>query len=205
MNLGLYSYLGAALAYGFFAILLLYSLRSLQGRMLFAVVITSLVWAALSASITTITSGETERILAYQSFEVLRYIAWYVFLLRLFYPAAAQAGSFRRFVRWALPLSVGFALLTLVNDLFLLSDQAVVGYTEHVFLALIGLAIIEQLLRNTSVRHRWAIKYLFIGAGGLFAFDFYLYADALLFRVIDTALWEARGIVNLVQNEQELV
>jgi putative PEP-CTERM system histidine kinase len=62
----------------------------------------------------------------------------------------------------------------------------------------IGLAIIEQLYRNTSIRHRNAIKYLCIGAGGIFAFDFYLYADALLFRAIDRQLWEARGLINLV-------
>jgi putative PEP-CTERM system histidine kinase len=69
--------------------------------------------------------------------------------------------------------------------------------TGHIFLAIIGLAIIEQLFRNTSISHRWAIKYLFIGAGGIFAFDFYLYSDALLFREIDRELWEVRGLVNL--------
>ena len=40
-------------------------------------------------------------------------------------------------------------------------------------------------------------KYLFIGAGGIFAFDFYFYADTLLFRGVDQELWEARGIIHL--------
>ena len=194
MNLGLYSYLGAAIAYGFFALLLLFSWRSgLQGKLLTGTVVISAIWAGLAAKIADYGAYQPG---AYQAFEVLRYIAWYVFLFRLFDPAAARGDGYRKFVRWALPLSLGFAGLLLVNEF--VSDQIVLAITGHVFLALIGLAIIEQLFRNTSVRHRGAIKYLCIGAGGIFAFDFYLYADALLFRAIDRQLWEARGVINLV-------
>ena len=196
MNLGLYSYLGAAIAYGFFAVLLLFSWRSsLPGKLLTGTVVISAIWAGLAAKLAdygVIQPG------AYQVFEVLRYIAWYVFLFKLFDPAAAREGGYRKFVRWALPLSLGFAGLLLVNELFAASDRVALAITGHVFLALIGLAIIEQLFRNTSVRHRGAIKYLCIGAGGIFAFDFYLYADALLFRAIDRQLWEARGVINLI-------
>jgi putative PEP-CTERM system histidine kinase len=206
MNLGIFSYLGATVAFAFFTILLSFSLRSLQGRMLFGVVTTSTVWAALAVKITTHEADGGAVITAYQAFEVLRYIAWYVFLLRLFDPAAsqatAQAESFRKFVKLVLPVSVVFAGMVMVNDVFDLPDAIpslqTIGIIGHIFLALFGLAIIEQLLRNTSSRHLWAIKYLFIGTGGIFAFDFYLYADALLFRGIDQSLWEARGIINLI-------
>jgi len=196
MNLGLYSYLGAAIAYGFFAVLLLFSWRSsLQGKLLTGTVVISAIWAVLAARIADYGAYQPG---AYQVFEVLRYVAWYVFLLKLFDPAAARGGGYRKFVRWALPFSLGFAGLLLVSDLFAGSDRIALAITGHVFLALIGLAIIEQLFRNTSVLHRSAIKYLCIGAGGIFAFDFYLYADALLFRGIDRQLWEARGVINLV-------
>ena len=196
MNLGLYTYLGAAIAYGFFALLLLFSWRgSLQGKLLTGTVVISAVWAGLAANIA---DDGTYLPGAYQAFEVLRYIAWYVFLLKLFDPAAVRGSGYRKFVRQALPLSVGLACLLLANELFALSDQPALGITGHVLLALIGLAIIEQLYRNTAERHRWAIKYLCIAAGGIFVFDFYLYADALLFRSIDRQLWEARGAVNLV-------
>ncbi len=206
MNLGIFSYLGATVAFAFFTILLLFSLRSLQGRMLFGVVTTSTVWAALAVKITIPEADDDAVITAYQAFEVLRYIAWYIFLLRLFDPAAsqasAQAESFRKFVKLVLPVSVVFAGMVMVNDVFDLPDAIpslqTLGIIGHIFLALFGLAIIEQLLRNTSSRHLWAIKYLFIGAGGIFAFDFYLYADALLFRGVDQSLWEARGIINLI-------
>ncbi len=204
MNLGLYSYLGAGLAYGFLALLLLFSLReSLQGKLLFISIFFSACWALLAAKIAL---HDETYLLAYQSFEIIRYIVWYVFLLKLFeaaLPSAKQqSDSYQKFVQKALLVSVGFAVLLLVNeilaDIYALSGQYVLGITGNVVLSLIGLAIIEQLFRNASVRHRWATKYLFLSLGGIFAFDFYLYADALLFRNIDQNLWAARGVVHIV-------
>ena len=196
MNFGLYSYLGATIAYSLLALLLLFSYRgSLQGKLFNGAVVISAIWAGLAAILA---ADGVKQAGAYQAFEVLRYIAWYVFLFKLFDPAAVEGVGYRRFVRWALPLSVGFAGLLLINELFAVSDRLALGITGHVFLALIGLAIVEQLFRNTAARHRWAIKYLFVGVGGIFVFDFYLYTDALLFRGIDQQLWEARGIINLV-------
>ena len=196
MNFGLYSYLGATIAYSLLALLLLFSYRgSLQGKLFNGAVVISAIWAGLAAILA---ADGVKQAGAYQAFEVLRYIAWYVFLFKLFDPAAVEGVGYRRFVRWALPLSVGFAGLLLINELFAVSDRLVLGITGHVFLALIGLAIVEQLFRNTAARHRWAIKYLFVGVGGIFVFDFYLYTDALLFRGIDQQIWEARGIINLV-------
>jgi putative PEP-CTERM system histidine kinase len=76
--------------------------------------------------------------------------------------------------------------------------QYVIGIVGSLALSLIGLAIVEQLYRNTSPRHRRATKYLYLGVGVIFAYDFYLYADALLFRSIDQSLWAARGIVHMM-------
>ncbi|NOZ37666.1 MAG: PEP-CTERM system histidine kinase PrsK [Gammaproteobacteria bacterium] len=206
MNLGLYGYLSAALAYGFFAVLLLFSWReSLQGKLIFIAMVVSAGWAILA---TQIALHDEVYLLWYQIFEILRYIAWYVFLFKLFDVATSgdashprQKQSYRKFVRWALPLSVGFAVLLLLNEVlvavFALPGQFVFGIVGNVILALTGLAIIEQLFRNTSPRYRWATKYLFFGAGGVFVFDFYLYADALLFRSIDQGLWNARGVVHV--------
>ena len=123
MNLGLYSYLSAAIAYGFFAVLLLPSWRaSLQGKLLFMAVFISAVWAALAASVSTEGTGQIE---AYRAFEIVRYIAWYVFLLKLFDSAMTIGEGYRKFVRWALPLSVGFASLVLLDGLFGFSNQPV--------------------------------------------------------------------------------
>lgn len=203
MSLGFYSYLGAALGFGFLALLLLFSWRSsVQGRLLTVVVSISAVWGGLAA--TWAVDGATVG-RGYLVFEILRAIAWYVLLLKLLEPAAERNPSYQRFLHRALPLSTGFGVLLLAGEWWSASLAAPVpaGQTApawlagHVVLAIIGLSIIEQLYRNTAASHRWAIKYLYIGAGGMFAYDLYLYADALLFHGIDRTLWEARGVVNL--------
>ena len=203
MNLGFYSYLAAAVAYGFFAVLLLFSWReSLQGKLLFITVAISTIWSVTAVKISL---HDESYLLLYQVFEIVRYMTWYIFLLKLFdaaSPDAERSSSFQRFSRKALFLSVGLASLFLLNELlakvFSLPGQFVLGITGNVLLALVGLVLVEQLYRNTSARFRWASKYMFIGVGGIFAFDFYLYSDALLFRTIDQSWWESRGIVHLV-------
>jgi len=52
------------------------------------------------------------------------------------------------------------------------------------------------VFRNTRVERRWAIKYLFLGIGAIFMYDFFVYADALLFKRIDMDAWYSRGFIN---------
>jgi hypothetical protein len=40
------------------------------------------------------------------------------------------------------------------------------------------------------------VKFLCLGLGSLFAYDFFMYAEALLFRQLNAQLWQARGLVN---------
>jgi putative PEP-CTERM system histidine kinase len=58
-----------------------------------------------------------------------------------------------------------------------------------------GLVLIEQVYRGARSEDRWAIKFLCLGLGGLFVYDFYLYANAALFNVLDAHVWAARGYV----------
>lgn len=62
-------------------------------------------------------------------------------------------------------------------------------------LALLGMALVEQLYRATQLQKRWAVKFACIGLGGLFVYDFYLYSDALLFHQMNSELWAGRGLV----------
>jgi putative PEP-CTERM system histidine kinase len=203
--IGYYSYLSAAVGFAFLTILLLFSWRSsVQGKLLTLVSGTTALWALVAAHV----SREDlflQQDMLYQFLEVLRYLAWYVFLLKLLAPAAGSHRGYRGYLRRALPLSSGFVVLVLlielgINAIGIERNQQilVLSMVAHVVLAIIGLLIVEQLYRSTSARHRWAIKYLFIAAGGLFAFDFYMYADALLFRELDAGLWSARGFVTLL-------
>ena len=69
-------------------------------------------------------------------------------------------------------------------------------YGGFLLVAIAGLVLVEQIMRNAHVESRRAVKYLCIGLGVIFAYDFYLYSNALLFQGLDITLWEARGFVN---------
>jgi len=204
--IGYYSYLSAAAGFTFLTVLLLFSWRSsLPGKLLTIVSAVTAIWAGVAASVIP-EDLYLQQDGSYQFMEVLRYLAWYVFLLKLLEPAARSNDGYRGYLHWALPLSSGFVILVLLGGQVMrylpgveqMQELLLLSLTAHVLLAIVGLLIVEQLFRNTSIRHRWAIKYLFIGAGGIFAFDFYMYANALLFRDIDTGLWNARGFVTLL-------
>ena len=66
----------------------------------------------------------------------------------------------------------------------------------HLIASIGGLVIIEQLYRNTSEEYNWTLKYLWIAIGSMFAYDFYLYSNALLYQRIDNELWNARGFIH---------
>ncbi|MBI5430623.1 MAG: PEP-CTERM system histidine kinase PrsK [Nitrosomonadales bacterium] len=70
------------------------------------------------------------------------------------------------------------------------------GIVGRVAQAVIGMLLVEQLYRNTPIKNRWGIKFACLGIGGMFAYDFYLYSDALLFRNVNEEIWAARGVVN---------
>lgn len=68
--------------------------------------------------------------------------------------------------------------------------------TLMLLLTVAGMVALETLYRRAGTEVRWKLKFLCIGIGGFFAFDFVLYADMLLFRGINPVLWTARAIVN---------
>lgn len=62
--------------------------------------------------------------------------------------------------------------------------------------SVIGMVLIEQLYRRVEPDQRWGIKHLCVGLGVAFAFDFYLYADGLMFGRLSGQILAARGFVN---------
>ncbi|HUT40288.1 MAG TPA: XrtA/PEP-CTERM system histidine kinase PrsK [Gammaproteobacteria bacterium] len=203
MTVGFYGYLGAALGFGFFTVLLLFSWRSSdQVKLLTAAVFSTAVWAMLAMAVAL---DDRYPSAGYQVFEVLRYVFWYLFLLKLFEPAARQIVGHSFLQRHARTVVVGSGLLVILLEMTVryvpritgAYDVSAPGFAGHILLSIIGLSIIEQLYRNLAVSHRYIFKYLFIGAGVIFAFDLYLYTNALIFMDINRELWEARGFINL--------
>jgi putative PEP-CTERM system histidine kinase len=197
VNMGAISYLIGGGSFLVLTILLATSWRGrLQGALLGgASFITflwciAMAWAALSQPIAPF------RFLA--AVEAVRDINWIVFLLHLL------ETSFRgTAVRRARYLVHGLWICLLV--LILLPNFELAGVPggamgframAMLVLALVSLVLIEQLYRNNSPEQRWAIKHLCLGVGVIFAYDIFMYANALLFLKIDPDLWTARGLVN---------
>ena len=195
--LGVYSYLAAAASYGLFALLVMLSARASRFGRLFALVfIVNMLWALSAAQVA---AYDHLYLVHYHAFEIVRYMAWYVFLMQMFRVTEEGRSSYRHFSQKALRYSLGLAFLLLVDALFDVSGEPVLAVIGRLMLALIGLAMIEQLYRNLVTRSRWAMKYFVIGLGAMFAFDFYIYADALRGTGgLDGQLWEARAIVHVL-------
>jgi len=113
---------------------------------------------------------------AVEAMETLRTLLWLGYLLQMF--------GVRR--QWWMLLVVLVALPPLSTHLPLV----------RLLLAVCGMLLVERLYRDSSSGARWSIKFICIGVGALFAFDFYLYSDALLLARPSNELWAARGVVN---------
>ncbi len=82
----------------------------------------------------------------------------------------------------------------------ILGDLSFVRKNEYLavlslLVTVIGIVLVEQVYRNTRIEQKWAIKFLCLGLLGMFVYDFYMYADALLYQRIDPSVWQARGFI----------
>lgn len=199
MTIGAFSYAAGAVGFFVLFLLLMTSWRGrLQGALLLVTVFITFLWSL--ASIHYAISGFQQGVLLYHFFEVLRSLLWLIFLIQLLKPLMGH-GDRSTSITWFLyPGLFLFSGILLLVDLFskyflnvaLSIDLSMLG---HVSLAIAGLALIEQLFRNTRPQRRWATKFLYLGVGTLFVYDFFFYSNALLFRSVDYQLWSARGFI----------
>lgn len=172
----------------------------LRSRALFLVVILSAIWGI--ASLTYALTGSSLFLASSLFADLLRYGAWFWFLLVLLMPEGAtlQTSS----LRWNSLASIGTSLLVAGivaqamvawNIDFTTSPQRLV-LLDALGLSVFTLVLLEQLLRNVSYELRWSIKPLCLGLGGATLFDLYLFSDALLFSRIDSDAVSVRGFVH---------
>jgi putative PEP-CTERM system histidine kinase len=136
--------------------------------------------------------------------EPLRSFAWLLFLGYVMLSAVTDTKlATRRFHKTASMVASYTALLIMMVVYRIFAGPFATNflgidllYAGFLVMAIAGLVLVEQIMRNAHVESRRAVKYLCIGLGVIFAYDFYLYANALLFQNLDAYLWEARGFVN---------
>jgi putative PEP-CTERM system histidine kinase len=189
----------SALLFGLLGAVLLTAWRGrMQGGLLVAAVLITGLWAGVSAIQAAWHNVGIEWLWALES---ARNLAWVLFLVRLL-EILDSTGVTRRRLLGAIRLAaVAVALLLSLPLESLLGGLGSVGVATavsarlvlEVLSAVAGLVLVEQVFRNTPWQHRWGIKHLCFGLGGLFAFDFFFYADALLFHRLDLDIWLARG------------
>jgi putative PEP-CTERM system histidine kinase len=130
--------------------------------------------------------------------EIARTTSWVIFLAFL----VGQIG-----VNWSIrAVAIGVcAIVMLVGvgawaGLHLFGGSGDVGrilFPGGLAIALTGLLLIEQLYRNSPPEARWGLKALVLGLGGMFAYDLFLYSQAVLFNALDATTWAARGVINV--------
>ena len=133
--------------------------------------------------------------------ELLRSYVWLAFFLKLLSPNSAgggflSAGRVGRLIWVAFGLQLAYVWLApVLESRFPEAFRYTYSLLGHVLLALAGLVLVEQYFRNTRVDLRWRIKFLCFALGAMFAYDFFLYSDALLFKHINRDVWAARGAI----------
>lgn len=202
MDIVLASYSIAAGGYLLLSVLVIPGLKSspVGPTVLAAAFLTSL-WAG---TIAMGTFADYPPIVLMHLSEVLRNAAWLALLLQL--NGLQSTGDRWDYAGWhwrksgTIAFALSFLLFCLpalpIASLDRLADAIhEIGLALWLLMAIGGLVLVEQLYRNDTASNRWASKFLCLGIGGLFLYDFFMYAEALLFRQLDAELWRARGLV----------
>lgn len=156
----------------------------------------SALWAALETAKILLQAGHELVALA----ETCRNAAWFWLLWRGVRELRGQApkgiwhGGLERGLIVLLALAVFTQLLALLNPGARLNYYAYA--VVPTVLAVAGMVLVEQFHRNSRSHERWSLKFLSLALGGMFAFDFYLYSEAMLFAAYSQDVWAARGAVN---------
>jgi len=195
INIGLTSYALGFVAWLVLGGLLLTGWRGrMQGGLLVLAVSATLLWCGIHA----IWAGwNFPSVRLVHAAEPLHLVAWVIFLHGLLNRAQKRIGLVTSLiyllsaVMFLVPLVAPYISASLPQE-DIVTKYYFLGY---VLLSVGGLFLVENLYRNTRPEQRWGIKFLCLGIGGIFAYDFFMYAQALLFNQLDMNLWVARGAV----------
>ena len=174
--------------------------RGGPGNLFVAGVLAGAAWSAVSAA--AVTQASDGWLVAAAVLDVLRYALWFAFLLALIRPVRSASG-----VRDAALLQPA-AMLAVLGALALVlvrgwqgrmaDDPDRILLSLSLFLPLCGLLLVEQLYRKLGEDSRWGSKPMCLALACMFAFDLYMYSEALLFGRFDADVKSVRGAALLL-------
>ena len=187
----------AAFVFAVLAFLLVTSYRGrAQGGILLIATIISTIWGAGLAYESVSPELSATRIFALElSFDA----AWLLFLAALLSGGVSTAqGWLIRFGGVILALAllgagIGLEFIDRLTDEG--GGAAGILVSGSLLTSLFGLIGIEQIYRNARVQQLKGLKYLCLGLGGIFAYDLFLYSNAILVGEVSDVAWGARGFV----------
>ncbi len=198
-DIGQFGYIAALT--GYLILALTYVLRGrwgAQGRAFLLAVLLTAAWAATGWA-------PFWPLLSYRLTDLIHHassLAWILFMWLLVALSPELQNNYPRRIRVGWALIVGMGVLVLGFDLARLlgwlsptiSTQAGLG----LLVSVAGLSVIETVFRSFRADDRWGVKYLCLAAFGLFAYDVFYFADAMLYRSFDDTLHGVRGLVLLI-------
>ena len=132
--------------------------------------------------------------------DVLRYAAWYVFLLILLQVHNRSNASSS--MVWVMPCSAAVLVAALSAHVLAITGIGAVAEVKKLVLfssmalPVMALILLEQLFRNVSDDARWNLKPICLGLAAIFLFDLYLYSQAVLFSRVDGDSFSIRGAIH---------
>jgi len=129
------------------------------------------------------------------SLDLLRFGLWFAFLLMLL-PAARRDGGLAWTRSAALLAVLAQTALIVAGEMRPPGELARPAAFASLALAVLGLVLVEQMLRNVTADARWNAKPVCLGLGGIFIFDLFIGSQAALFQRFDGDAVSVRPLVH---------
>jgi putative PEP-CTERM system histidine kinase len=129
------------------------------------------------------------------TFDLLRFGLWFIFTLMLLPPPRRGGG-----LGWLRPIAALAVLAPLCLILLGESLPPALLARPRAFaalgLAVLGLVLVEQMLRNATGDARWNAKPVCLGLGAIFVFDLFIGSQTALFQRFDGDAISVRSLVH---------
>lgn len=132
--------------------------------------------------------------------ELLRSGSWLYFLLTLWGRLDDKSGAtVRRILVTRAFVPIVVAILVVALPYYFTEPTAIGSVLAarsliNIAVPVVGLLLIENLLRISGSTGRWSIKHLCLGLGAVMTIDFFIYSDALAEGAVSETFMTARGL-----------